>query len=457
MQKKIEVSNTFKKNYKKIEKKYRKKLDDYTETLSNGDNLPPAARDHSLNGRMKDYRSFKLDNNLRVIYQLFSDTLVLVDIGTHGVYESTLYEKLSAYMKKSSQLNPLLFEGNKLKSEIKDKILEIVDAFLEYAEVDIRVLDIRLVGSNAAYNYNEYSDLDVHIVTDLSEVSDPEQIARLYFDSVKSNFNKSYDIKIKGIDVELYVEDLQTSSMSNGIYSVVTDTWIKEPVESVTPTAEELADAERIADEILQSIENVGSIEALQDIVDRIYLMRKNSLSAHGETGAGNLAFKSLRNDGILDKVKDVLKNAKAKELSLESKSLYEDNEWQGGYPWDDLFFDNAKRFGLDIRQETVPAGDKELEFDYVILKSPTVFFHATSPANVDKIREEGLRAQASGSGKYVSGVFLSGSKEGVSKWRGANTVVLKVILPRGTKVYQDRQSNAVFIREDVPASLISR
>lgn len=224
----------------------------------------------------------------------------------------------------SPKLNPLLFQNNKLKPEIKDKVLEIVNAFLEYAEVSIRILDIRLVGSNAAYNYNEYSDLDIHIVTNLSEVSEPEKIARLYFDSVKSNFNKSYDIKIKGIDVELYVEDINSSSMSNGIYSVLTDTWIKEPVESITPTEEEVAEAGKIEDEILKSIENVKSVEELQNIVDKLYLMRKDSLSAHGETGAGNLAFKSLRNRGVLDKIRDILRDAKAKELSLESKKMEE-------------------------------------------------------------------------------------------------------------------------------------
>lgn len=615
--KKIEVSNTFKKNYKKIDKKYRSKLDNYTSTLVSGEPLPPAARDHALNGRMKDYRSFKLDNNLRVIYQLFKDTLYFIDIGTHGVYES-LKEKLSTYMKTTEQLNPLLFEGETLKPEIKDKILEIVDAFLEYAEVDINVMDIRLVGSNAAYNYNEYSDLDIHIVTDLSKVSDPETIARLYFDSVKSNFNKSYDIKIKGIDVELYVEDINSSSASNGIYSVKKDAWIKEPTPTVAPTDEELAAAEEMEEEILDSIASVSSIEELQDILNNLYLLRKDSLSAHGETGAGNLAFKSLRNSGILDKIKDTLKSAKAKELSLESKSLEEsrelktlkgssikrstkygvgkeiggqiyfhknyvdrvcpelyavalemlhrgypefefnclmydkkkpetlrfdsapdfdtarepspgqmvavdvstrtltklssrqiwhhkwlwvmddytgfdveesyqwsqkwlekitspsgyperwesalksagldeDKEWLGGNPWDDdLFHTSAEKLGLDVGQEDIKLGDKSLEFDYVILKSPTIFYHATTKDRVDKIREEGLRPQPQAGGKYVSGVFLAGSKDSLSKWRGDATVVLKVLLPSRTKVYQDRQSNAVFVREAIPASNIS-
>ena len=130
----------------------------------------------------------------------------------------SIAERLAYNRRYSPQLNPLLFEDGELKSQVRDKIVQIVDAFLEYAEVSINIADIRLVGSNASYNYNEYSDLDIHIVTDLSKIADPETIARLYFDSIKKNFKDSYDIKIKGIDVELYVEDINTSSVSNGIY-----------------------------------------------------------------------------------------------------------------------------------------------------------------------------------------------------------------------------------------------
>lgn len=238
---------------------------------------------------------------------------------------ASIAEKLAYNRRSSKQLNPLLFDNNTLKSEIREKILAIVNEFLEYADVNIKVLDIRLVGSNAAYNYGKYSDMDIHIVTDLSKISDPETIARLYFDSVKKNFKDSYDIKIKGIEVELYVEDINTSAMSNGIYSVMQDKWIKEPTPSVEPTEDEMVEAEQIEEDIIDTIENVKTVEDLQDILDKLYLMRKDALSSYGETGPGNLAFKSIRNKGILDDIKDVLRKSKAKELSLESKKISED------------------------------------------------------------------------------------------------------------------------------------
>lgn len=234
-------------------------------------------------------------------------------------------EKLSYNRRNINELNPVLFdEDEKLKPEIREKILAIVDEFLKYTQVDIRILDIRLVGSNAAYNYTEDSDLDIHIVTDLSEISDPEMIARLYFDSIKRDFKDSYDITIKGIEVEVYIEDVNTAAISNGVYSVSQDQWIKEPTIPVSPDAKDLDLAEEMEEEIIDAINACKTIEDLQTVVDKLYLMRKDSLAKDGEIGAGNLAFKSLRDKGILDKVKQLLRDAKSKELSLESKKMSE-------------------------------------------------------------------------------------------------------------------------------------
>lgn len=235
-------------------------------------------------------------------------------------------ERIEEYLRESeSKLNPLIFEGDKLKQEVKSKVLEIVDEFVEYAQVEsIDILDIRLVGSNAAYNYTPTSDLDIHIIVDISKISEPEIIGRLYFDSIKSQFKDKYDITIKGIEVEIYVEDINSSSVSNGVYSVVRDKWIKEPVDVGDPEESETNRAKDMVTSIMNSIEDTDSIEDLQDIVDSIYLIRKDSLASKGEYGAGNLAFKMLRSEGVLDAVKDTLSKAKSKELSLESKSITE-------------------------------------------------------------------------------------------------------------------------------------
>lgn len=239
----------------------------------------------------------------------------------------TIAEILAYKRNYSPELNPNIFdEDGQMYSEVRDKILEIVDAFLDYTQIkeDVKVSDIRVVGSNASYNYNENSDLDVHIVTDLSKISKPETIAQLYFGEVKHAFKEAYDIKIKGIEVELYVEDVNASAVTNGIYSVMQDKWIKEPEVLDDPTDDELDRAEEIEEDILRKLENASPDEK-EDIIDQLYVMRKDALASEGETAPANLAFKSLRNKGILTRAKDDIKKHVSKKLSLECKKLKED------------------------------------------------------------------------------------------------------------------------------------
>ena len=53
----------------------------------------------------------------------------------------------------------------------------------------------------------------------------------------------------------------------------------------------------------------------------KLYLIRKNSLSADGEFGKGNLIFKEIRALNLLDKLKDKANELISKELTLEQLS----------------------------------------------------------------------------------------------------------------------------------------
>ena len=75
-----------------------------------------------------------------------------------------------------STLNQKLFSGEKLKPEIKDRILKIVDAFVDDLTIKPDVIDIQLVGSNVSYNYTPNSDLDVHIVTNFELLACDENL-----------------------------------------------------------------------------------------------------------------------------------------------------------------------------------------------------------------------------------------------------------------------------------------
>ena len=94
-------------------------------------------------------------------------------------------------------LNPKIWENNQLRPEVKEKLNEIIDQFileLHDNEIPIKVLDARLVGSNASFNYTENSDLDIHIIANFEDTSCDVPVLNLLYNFFKKNFNDKYNI-----------------------------------------------------------------------------------------------------------------------------------------------------------------------------------------------------------------------------------------------------------------------
>lgn len=229
-----------------------------------------------------------------------------------------LIEKIESH----DNLNPKLWnEDHSLKEDVRDKLEEIVDEFileLEENKIPIKVLDVHLVGSNASFNYTENSDLDVHIIANFEEVTCDPEILNLLYNFFKSYFNDKYDILIRGISVELYIEDMNASAISNGIYSLYEDKWIKFPEKLDIPDIDISDEFEEWEDRYQLIISNNDS-EAAEDLIDGLYRLRKNSIAAEGEYGKGNLVFKEFRNLGYLDKLKELRDQGTSRKLSLEA------------------------------------------------------------------------------------------------------------------------------------------
>lgn len=146
-------------------------------------------------------------------------------------------------IEKHDALNPLLFTiENTLREDVEKKIREIADFFVKEAkeyEIPFTLKDIYLVGSNVSYNYTKDSDLDVHLVVDTSEFEDNNELYKSLYNIYRSLFNKNYDLSIKGIPVELYIEiEDDMNVKSNGIYSL-NNGWIKFPKEEDIPNIDE--------------------------------------------------------------------------------------------------------------------------------------------------------------------------------------------------------------------------
>ena len=121
---------------------------------------------------------------------------------------------------KHNTLNPKLWKNDKLIPEVKDKIIEIIEEFLSTIDLDIKIIDARIVGSQASFNYTAQSDLDIHLITNFELMDASEEILTVLYNALKTKFNKDYNITIRGIDVEIYIEDMKSSTVSNGIYFI---------------------------------------------------------------------------------------------------------------------------------------------------------------------------------------------------------------------------------------------
>lgn len=217
------------------------------------------------------------------------------------------------------QLNKKIFDGEKLKPEVREKILDIVDEFIDNLWIKIDVLDIQLLGSNASYNYTDQSDMDIHIITNFELLNVPEEVANALYNLEKSNFNDKYDITIKGIPVELYVEDVNSGAVSNGVYSVVNDNWIKFPKKIINVPKYDLDKQISIWENKINNVVNNGTIDDIKNVINILYMIRKNSITVDGEFGKGNVLFKELRNKGLLDSLKNKVRKITSNTLSLES------------------------------------------------------------------------------------------------------------------------------------------
>lgn len=218
-------------------------------------------------------------------------------------------------------LNPKLFDTNTnlLLPDVRKQIIEIVSKFEDYIQVPIMIADIQLVGSNVSYNYTDTSDLDVHIIANFEATSCDTSILQALYDAKKSAFNKNLDITLHGVEVELYVQDIRSATISNGIYSVCDNRWIKEPkpIKSITKHNTE-KEFEKWSQRINQVLEH-NNYEEINDTITTLYLIRHNSIAVDGEYGKGNALFKDIRSAGLLQQLKDALDKALSKKLSLEN------------------------------------------------------------------------------------------------------------------------------------------
>ena len=214
------------------------------------------------------------------------------------------------------ELNPKLWQDEKLRKDVQVALLKIAKEFYQFLEIDIKIIDIHVTGSQANYNYTDHSDLDLHLIVDYNTVSCDQPVGEL-FDTKRKLWKEYHNITVNGIPVELYVEDSNQPAVSS-TYSVLKDTWISKPeMPDAEFQEEEVKRIVLIWERVIKGAMATNSLTLLTHVKDLLSQYRKTGLSKSGEYGVPNLVFKSLRNDGMISALMEKIGDLKDRRLSL--------------------------------------------------------------------------------------------------------------------------------------------
>jgi len=228
-------------------------------------------------------------------------------------------KEIAAGIAFNETLNPVLWDGDDLKLEVRIALLKSALAFIKFLDLDeFQMTDVILTGSNASYNYTKFSDCDVHLVSDFTETAFPD-IAANFFTTKKTLWNETHDALIHDYPVELYVQDVGEPLQASGIYSILKGEWVVHPTRNKPKWNDSAVEAKTngLADEI----DEIVSTSADKPIIDKMFLklkaLRKSGLEKNGEFSVENLAFKALRNLGYIGRLADARRAAEDRDLSV--------------------------------------------------------------------------------------------------------------------------------------------
>ncbi len=221
------------------------------------------------------------------------------------------------------ELNPSFWKDNKFDSEIRERLLSIANDFYGALKFGAKIQDIQLTGSLANYNWTDKSDLDVHVLVDFTEIDSNIELVKRAVDGARFIWNLRHHLKIKGFDVELYVQDIHEPHTASGLFSLLNNEWIRVP--KYNPPEIDYNDVDKKFQGMVADILNVENIVSTSDFSNvtpeevytlavklkkKILDMRKEGLSRSGEFSVENLVFKKLRNEGYIEKIIELISKA---------------------------------------------------------------------------------------------------------------------------------------------------
>ena len=223
------------------------------------------------------------------------------------------------------ELNPKIWTDFEINSEVREDLLKIAQDFYGSTDLQADVDDIILTGSLSNYNWSEkYSDYDLHILINFTQVNESVELVKKYADSVKKIWNDAHDINIKGYEVEVYIQDVSEPHTSTGVFSLLNNKWKVKPERVEFEPDEDMIEEKgksvmMLVDDLEEEVDEdkyESFLEKLQKVWDKVKNYRKSGLESEGgELSLGNLVFKFLRRNNYIEKIMKLKKKSYDKQF----------------------------------------------------------------------------------------------------------------------------------------------
>ena len=223
------------------------------------------------------------------------------------------------------ELCPKFWKDGAFDPEIREKLLKIANDFYLDLDIKIPILDVQLTGSLANYNWNKYSDLDVHVIMDLSQINPDVELVKKGLDGIRGVWNQRHPVTIREHDVELYAQDIKQLHMASGLYSLLKGEWLRKP--EYNPPTIDPKDVSRKVEAYGKEIEDLkkrlksadpdeaNTIMSYAGALKKKISRSRDEQLAHkgGEFSVENLVFKEMRNNGMFGDLIDIRSTAYGK------------------------------------------------------------------------------------------------------------------------------------------------
>jgi predicted nucleotidyltransferase len=222
-----------------------------------------------------------------------------------------------------NELNPSFWKEGSFDPEVRKKLLKIASDFYEALKIPAPIKDIQLTGSLANYNWTDKSDLDVHVLIEFSDIDENTDLVKKALDGARFMWNLRHKVKIKGYEVELYIQDINEPHTASGLFSLQNNEWIRVP--KYNPPEIDYKDVDKKFQGYVSEIHEMENLLATSNfssvspeeiyqhsvkLKKKILEMRKEGLSKSGEFSVENLTFKKLRNEGYIEKIIELISKA---------------------------------------------------------------------------------------------------------------------------------------------------